>query len=228
VQDLLTLFSNSFIQEYKPQIQDWDGEDFEFDIRFQTLLESVEKIHSTKKPQQPRSFKKTEKYKNTAEAAKEKDGKRKQRKWDDKISKDDAESLDYSENASSDQLSEEYSKLNIESSFVTKDGHLELVEMEENKRSESKSLFSFFKNFTGNKVLDQQTLEPVQRKMKEHLINKNVAPIIADSICETVSNQLVGQTVGSFASKGFIYNSLRRYANHEGKFRSCYSADSHS
>ena len=36
--------------------------------------------------------------------------------------------------------------------------------------------------------------------MRDHLIKKNVAVDIADAVCQTVGEQLVGQTCGTFTS----------------------------
>lgn len=54
---------------------------------------------------------------------------------------------------------------------------------------------------TGQKEMTAETLEPIMSKMKEHLINKNVAADIAQHLCDSVARGLVGQTLGSFKSK---------------------------
>ena len=45
-----------------------------------------------------------------------------------------------------------------------------------------------------------ETLEPIMSKMKEHLVNKNVAADIAQHLCDSVAKGLVGQSLGSFKS----------------------------
>jgi signal recognition particle receptor subunit alpha len=62
---------------------------------------------------------------------------------------------------------------------------------------------SFFKNMTGQKEMTAESLEPIMSKMKEHLINKNVAADIAQHLCDSVAKGLVGQSLGSFKSKSF-------------------------
>lgn len=69
----------------------------------------------------------------------------------------------------------------------------------------STGLLSFFKNMTGQKELTAENLEPVMNKMKEHLVNKNVAADIAQHLCDSVAKGLIGQTLGSFKSKEAIY-----------------------
>lgn len=59
-------------------------------------------------------------------------------------------------------------------------------------------VFSFFKSITGQKELADKDLEPVMSKMKDHLVNKNVAAEIAGTLCESVQRSLVGKKLGSF------------------------------
>jgi signal recognition particle receptor subunit alpha len=62
-------------------------------------------------------------------------------------------------------------------------------------------IVSFFKGITGQKPLDQEDIQEVLKKMREHLIGKNVASNIADQICESVGLTLLGQRTGTFQSK---------------------------
>lgn len=57
-----------------------------------------------------------------------------------------------------------------------------------------------FSRFTGGKVLTAEDLAPVLNGMKEHLMKKNVAKEIADKICESVGESLVGTRVSGFGS----------------------------
>jgi signal recognition particle receptor subunit alpha len=57
-----------------------------------------------------------------------------------------------------------------------------------------------FSRFTGGKVLTAEDLAPVLNGMREHLMKKNVAKEIADKICESVGESLVGTRVSGFAS----------------------------
>eukprot|EP00160_Parvularia_atlantis_P017421 Unigene5984_Nuclearia_a/m.18331 Unigene5984_Nuclearia_a/g.18331 ORF Unigene5984_Nuclearia_a/g.18331 Unigene5984_Nuclearia_a/m.18331 type:complete len:639 (-) Unigene5984_Nuclearia_a:25-1941(-) len=64
--------------------------------------------------------------------------------------------------------------------------------------SSNASIFGFFKGLVGQKVLERADLEPALTAMKEHLINKNVAKDISDSLCASVRESLIGQKVSSF------------------------------
>ncbi|KAF8932537.1 SRP54-type protein [Dissophora ornata] len=148
------------------------------------------------------------------------------RKWDGKISAKDAKSLDYSnsdatevanadhlvdqsgmghhgkdgiynvadleasdeDSYSSDELEEEFTKISARSLQAKKPA------------AASSGLLSFFKNMTGQKEMTPESLEPIMSKMKEHLVNKNVAADIAQHLCDSVTKGLVGQTLGSFKS----------------------------
>ena len=46
--------------------------------------------------------------------------------------------------------------------------------------------------------LDEQDLEPAMAAMREHLISKNVASDIADSLCKSVAANLIGKKPGTF------------------------------
>ncbi|KAG0024464.1 hypothetical protein BGZ81_007702 [Podila clonocystis] len=147
------------------------------------------------------------------------------RKWDGKISAKDAKSLDYSnsdgnefvkpdhlidqggmgqhtkdgtynvadleasddESYSDDESEEEYTKISARS-------------LQAKKPAAESGLMSFFKNMTGQNEMTAENLEPVMSKMKEHLINKNVAADIAQHLCDSVARGLIGETLGSFKS----------------------------
>lgn len=59
--------------------------------------------------------------------------------------------------------------------------------------------FSSFRSLVGNKQLTSEDLEPVLERMKENLINKNVAAEPAQKICESVGQKLEGKVVGTFS-----------------------------
>ncbi|TPX30146.1 hypothetical protein SmJEL517_g06224 [Synchytrium microbalum] len=63
----------------------------------------------------------------------------------------------------------------------------------------STSLFSVLSSLTGPRVLKEEDLTSVMAKMKEHLINKNVAADIATVLCTSVSKTMVGQKLGTFS-----------------------------
>jgi len=57
---------------------------------------------------------------------------------------------------------------------------------------------SFLQSMTGNKTLVDEDLQPVLESMRQQLIGKNVASEIAEDICASVKNSLVGQRLASF------------------------------
>eukprot|EP00732_Lithocolla_globosa_P001811 Lithocolla_globosa_v1_NODE_1007_length_2960_cov_19.123924.p1 type:complete len:625 gc:universal NODE_1007_length_2960_cov_19.123924:398-2272(+) len=73
------------------------------------------------------------------------------------------------------------------------------LELDTSKRKESTGVFGFLKNLTGQKELQREDLEPVIENMKSHFVSKNVAVDIADKLCESVLQTLIGQKTGSFS-----------------------------
>ncbi|KAF9415905.1 hypothetical protein BGZ94_010355 [Podila epigama] len=147
------------------------------------------------------------------------------RKWDGKISAKDAKSLDYSNSEGSELVNADHLVDQSGMGRHTKDGTYTVADLEASdeesysdddseaeytkissrslqaKTPASKSgLVSFFKNMTGQKEITADSLEPIMNKMKEHLINKNVAADIAQHLCDSVAKSLIGQTLGSFKS----------------------------
>lgn len=79
---------------------------------------------------------------------------------------------------------------------------------ESQDKSQSKSGFSSFfsrlSTSTGfaSKTLTSEDLKPVLNGMREHLMNKNVARDIADQICDSVGQSLVGKKTSGFGDGG--------------------------
>ncbi|KAF9174425.1 hypothetical protein BGX21_005070 [Mortierella sp. AD011] len=147
------------------------------------------------------------------------------RKWDGKISAKDAKSLDYSNSDVSEVVNADHLVDQSGMGQHSKDGTYNVADLEASdeesfssdeseedytkisarslqakKPAASSGLLSFFKNMTGQKEMTAESLEPIMRKMKEHLVNKNVAADIAQHLCDSVAKGLEGQTLGSFKS----------------------------
>ncbi|KAF9108007.1 hypothetical protein BGX27_008518 [Mortierella sp. AM989] len=148
------------------------------------------------------------------------------RKWDGKISAKDAKSLDYSNSDVSETVNADHLVDQSGMGQHSKDGTYSVADLEasdedsysSNESDEeytkisarslqakkpaaaSNGLMSFFKNMTGQKEMTTESLEPIMSKMKEHLVNKNVAADIAQHLCDSVAKGLEGQTLGSFKS----------------------------
>nr|CAG8473768.1 1903_t:CDS:10 [Entrophospora candida] len=160
------------------------------------------------------------------------------RVWDDKITKEQMESLDYSAEQNSDVDSTVVSKQFVDENELGRhfnDGHYEVKDLGGNEsegdedeeeeemndkisndnQNKASSIFSFFKNITGQKTITEQDLAPALAIMKDHLIKKNVAADIAIHLCESVAKKIVGQKTTTFKSmqsvvKQSMEDSLKR------------------
>lgn len=70
-----------------------------------------------------------------------------------------------------------------------------------------KGLFSFFSDLVSGRPLTSDDLIKPLEAMRQNLLAKNVALSIADKICQSVSESIVGQKVSSFQS---IYSMVKR------------------
>lgn len=65
-------------------------------------------------------------------------------------------------------------------------------------REKQSGMFSLFKNLVGAKNLTREAMQPALDKLKDHLIEKNVATDIAHKLCESVAAKLEGRVLGTF------------------------------
>lgn len=65
-------------------------------------------------------------------------------------------------------------------------------------RGKQSGMFSLFKNLVGAKNLTREAMQPALDKLKDHLIEKNVATDIAHKLCESVAAKLEGRVLGTF------------------------------
>ncbi|OHT10497.1 SRP54-type protein [Tritrichomonas foetus] len=71
-------------------------------------------------------------------------------------------------------------------------------------------LANLFKKMVGEKILQEEDLQPVLEKFEQHLVNKNVAAHIAHNLTEAVEERLIGSKCNSFSSiKNIVSSSLR-------------------
>ena len=74
-------------------------------------------------------------------------------------------------------------------------------EEEIDEKPKKGNIFStFFSNLTNGRTLTKEDLDPVMEDFKQSLMKKNVAQEIAVSICDSVSENLVGKKLGTFSS----------------------------
>jgi len=78
----------------------------------------------------------------------------------------------------------------------------DIEEVEDDRSSAKKDagMLSLFKGLVGSKVLTKEDLEPVISKLRDNLIDKNVAAEVANKLCESVSLKLEGSVCGTFQS----------------------------
>ncbi|KAJ1332893.1 hypothetical protein BSLG_008520 [Batrachochytrium salamandrivorans] len=73
-------------------------------------------------------------------------------------------------------------------------------------------LFSFFTKWTSSRTLTEVELESAMIRIKEHLINKNVAADIASLLCQSVKSGLVGKKTGPFKALDLTIRELMEVA----------------
>lgn len=177
---------------------------------FQSILSSLEEESNSSQ----RKFEETKKYQNTLQGSKttpeqlEKKLKdlnikkqKEKRTWSGKISKEEAESLNFGEKESQD--SKDIQIKPMEST--------ELLEFEAPKNEKDNLLNSWFKSLTGEKKIDQDNIKDYLSTMKDHLVQKNVASNIAEKIVESVKQAILGETINSFSNlSSIVRNGVER------------------
>lgn len=125
------------------------------------------------------------------------------RSWGDKAV--DATELDYSNSTEQNGDCDFEALVDRKAMESIKKGSYEVPEMEDVQvkspsSASSKSWMSYLSSFASGKAVTEENLEPVIRKMKEQLVQKNVAKEVTDTICESVATALLGTRIGTFES----------------------------
>jgi len=94
----------------------------------------------------------------------------------------------------------------VDRQAVGRSAVLQDIEIEEPKAAGGGGMFSIFKGLVGSKALTAEDLEPVISKLRDNLIDKNVASEVANSLCDSVSMKLEGSVTGTFQS---VQNSVK-------------------
>lgn len=73
-------------------------------------------------------------------------------------------------------------------------------------KAESTRIWSYFERLTGQKEVSSEDLTNAMGRMRDHLIQKNVAAEVADVICASISETLVGKRTGPslFSTSSFL------------------------
>ena len=123
---------------------------------------------------------------------------KKQTTWDEKLSKAEFASLDFSKKSNQEhaitkthqddscELMEEFM---VDDSFVNN-----------SKDNAPHWISSMISSWTGNKELTSEDIAPTLQKMQNHLLEKNVAFQAAEYICKRVEEQLMGKKTGAFTT----------------------------
>jgi len=94
----------------------------------------------------------------------------------------------------------------VDRQAVGRSAVLQDIEIEEPKAASGGGMFSIFKGLVGSKALTAEDLEPVISKLRDNLIDKNVASEVANSLCDSVTMKLEGSVTGTFQS---VQNSVK-------------------
>lgn len=144
------------------------------------------------------------------------------RNWDGGVSKTDAAKLDCSAKASEEEKAEgdlrraleEFGAPPEQGDSYASDDDVTLSSSEEEEDSDDEDVkdkqpkkkgliggvFSFFQGLAGQKVLERDDLTEVMEQFRNRLMTKNVAAEIADKVCESVIETLVGKKMASMTT----------------------------
>eukprot|EP00056_Hartaetosiga_gracilis_P008670 m.124809 g.124809 ORF g.124809 m.124809 type:complete len:622 (+) comp12964_c0_seq4:76-1941(+) len=75
-----------------------------------------------------------------------------------------------------------------------------LGQQEESQSSSSGGFFGFFQRITGTADLTEENIKPVLDQMEQHLMGKNVATDVAQKLCASVGEKLIGQKKGTLTT----------------------------
>lgn len=132
------------------------------------------------------------------------------RQWDgkSKVSKQDADALDFSKNKDAasgvDKAREQF--LGSDDEVDDEPDIDSLSEGEEDPKDKAKpmglfkSMTSKLRNFTGGATLTEEDIAPILSGFKTELMRKNVAADVADKLAESVRTSLLGRTTEKFTS----------------------------
>jgi len=125
-------------------------------------------------------------------------------KWDNvmfggEVSKNEVKNLDRTKDRPEDEVVnvDEADRRMVGTAAVIQD-----IEEEDTSTGGKKEsgMFSIFKGLVGSKVLTKEDLEPLISKLRDNLIDKNVASEVANKLCESVAMKLEGSVCGTFQS----------------------------
>eukprot|EP01135_Chromosphaera_perkinsii_P004069 Nk52_evm17s267 gene=Nk52_evmTU17s267 len=149
------------------------------------------------------------------------------RVWNDQVpSKNDRAGLDFSEqkdsrdtsmvssevigNARDANLKGDVFEMDYESSEDDDVGGEE-SDSSTGSSSFTSGLYSVFQGLTGNKIIQEDDLTDVMIRTRDHLASKNVAIDIAENLCDSIKNNLIGKKMSTLRGvAGLVKESLEK------------------
>lgn len=128
---------------------------------------------------------------------KAKEGK-KQTTWDEKLSKSEAMSLDFSKRAKQEHATA--SAPQGDSLGLMEEFKVDGMPTVSPKDTAPHWISNMIASWTGNKELTSEDISPTLQKMQNHLLEKNVALQAAEYICKRVEGHLLGKKTGAFTT----------------------------
>eukprot|EP00871_Galdieria_phlegrea_P001730 jgi/Galph1/2558/GphlegSOOS_G1223.1 len=185
------------------------------------IRRNIEKLKL--KPKKLQTKKQSTPVKSAVETTK---GKKNTAKLNDRLSKEEAEALDYSKLVHEGDISadKEDERMQVfrsqfiphheesDSSSISSDVEEESYDMldektigSSNNKNRSQRMFSggvlsFFKTLASKKEITKEDLAPVLEKLRETLVAKNVSSDIAQQLCDSIGVTLEGKTAETFKS----------------------------
>lgn len=133
---------------------------------------------------------------------------KKKRDWGGKVDKDTMESLDFSADKDKALLNGTAPSPMAPGDLVDLKDLAEQMEESPVPRAGSTGIWGYLERLTGQKEVTAEALSDAIGKMREHLIQKNVAAEVANVICASVSEEVLGKRTGPFFSTSTSLASL--------------------
>ena len=136
---------------------------------------------------------------NQGKSKKMEEGRKKGTTWDERISKAEMGSLDFSKRTNQEVVTERIHENDNPSEsleeFKVKDSSISVT-----KDDAPHWISSMISAWTGNKELTSEDIASTLDKMQHHLLEKNVALQATEYICRRVEQQLLGKKTGAFTT----------------------------
>lgn len=123
---------------------------------------------------------------------------KKQTAWGDKPSKSELASLDFSKKPDQESILAKTHQHTSKESM--QEFEIEEISGDDSKENAPHWISTMISSWTGNKELTSEDIAPTLQKMRDHLLEKNVAVQVTEYICKHVEEQLLGKKTGAFST----------------------------